>query len=998
MNARPTASNRRASVFPLLPKLNIMSRVLIRSLLSGAVLAVGAGFASGQTLPTPPVPTPGWQFCENPANPHSINYLVGQINDFVNYFKDGGRVPLFQTTIGASGSSLFLAGCPGVAYTVDVAGKFGVGSGPIGSVQTTRDDNMQYTFGMPDDVGNTFCYATINVDGARQTFGTGQFTQFFEGVTDRHIICEQPLNSADVTLQIDVLGDAARYQWDIKNTDAAAHSVGLWQGAWIALLDQSGDVHGYISSPDSRVFIAIPGQRPTQLETIWTRKDNPSVFPPYIDFDWSQSEPYGLRIETGPSPSTTDPVTQVSDATQADVFELGNHGEFVSGPGLLGDYNTTVSNFPDEMFPIVHQTPGIQQSDIPYIDNPAYIIKYDGVTIGGGATRQIVQYFRNTWSQSNYAPPYTVVVDVPQVFNYDPNGLNQLTPNPGQVRVWVDNIRGFTTGEQEVPLENVRVTLDLTNTNGITIQGGGKQQSKTIARINSRQVGWVDFFVVADGIATGVQTMQVTVQAPPGPVKTLTVQTDISTTPKVPVVAGSNLLSLPWDFTDSSWSAILGLSQPTQFQAFKWDPTQQGYVLSTSSQRGVGTWITIPDQNVIPSGTLALNSNPTLPSDMVQGTDIIQLSQGWNLIGNPYPYPIPLGDLIGVPSGDPTRTYKWIDLVGANFVSPSLAFWDTTTSPAAYDFISGNESYMQPNTGYWIYVFDLNLTLSFPPVFLEGAHVNPAIRGGSIVKPQFSAVKQQAVVKPFAQSAAQYRLQIAARTDTELDDKNFVGKADSAQDAKLLKILEPPMGPNQNLGLSIAPEKVGETRLAQSLLATTGSSSWTINVQTVKQGGQVTLTWPNMGSVPKNVAFRLTDVATGTSRDMRRTSGYTFTADANGTRVFKVEAQAGTVSRAVIGNVVVTQGKGRDRTAPFSISYTLSADATTSVRILGSGGREIFTATRGRADRVGENTISWAMRDNANRAVAPGVYRVEITAETTDGERVRKIVPINVIR
>jgi len=206
------------------------------------------------------------------------------------------------------------------------------------------------------------------------------------------------------------------------------------------------------------------------------------------------------------------------------------------------------------------------------------------------------------------------------------------------------------------------------------------------------------------------------------------------------------------------------------------------------------------------------------------------------------------------------------------------------------------------------------------------------------------------------------------------------------------------MGPNQNLGLSIAPEKVGETRLAQSLLATTGSSSWTINVQTVKQGGQVTLTWPNMGSVPKNVAFRLTDVATGTSRDMRRTSGYTFTADANGTRVFKVEAQAGTVSRAVIGNVVVTQGKGRDRTAPFSISYTLSADATTSVRILGAGGREIFTATRGRADRVGENTISWAMRDNANRAVAPGVYRVEITAETTDGERVRKIVPINVIR
>ena len=36
--------------------------------------------------------------------------------------------------------------------------------------------------------------------------------------------------------------------------------------------------------------------------------------------------------------------------------------------------------------------------------------------------------------------------------------------------------------------------------------------------------------------------------------------------------------------------------------------------------------------------------------------------------------------------------------------------------------------------------------------------------------------------------------------------------------------------------------------------------------------------------------------------------------------------------------------------------------------------------------------------DNANRAVAPGTYRVEILAETPDGERVRKIVPVNVIR
>jgi len=293
---------------------------------------------------------------------------------------------------------------------------------------------------------------------------------------------------------------------------------------------------------------------------------------------------------------------------------------------------------------------------------------------------------------------------------------------------------------------------------------------------------------------------------------------------------------------------------------------------------------------------------------------------------------------------------------------------------------------MQPNTGYWIFVSDLTVTLSFPPVFFEGA-----VTGGS------PALKTRSAQPQFVQSSNQYRLQVAARTSTEIDDQNFVGKADNAKDATMMKIYEPPMGPTQNLGVSIGSDKPGDSRLAQSLLNTTGAMKWSVFVNSNK-ADQVTLTWPNMSKVPKNVSFRLTDVATGTSRDMRRTSGYTFQAAATSTREFTIQAQAGTASRAIIGNVVVSQGKGLDRSAPFTISYTLSSDATTTVRILGAGGKEIYTATRGRADVVGENTATWALRDNANRAVAPGIYRVEITAETSDGQRVRKIIPVNVIR
>ncbi|MEA2552848.1 MAG: hypothetical protein QOJ65_1024 [Fimbriimonadaceae bacterium] len=966
-----------------------MSKAIFRSFFLGALTVSSVGLAIAQDpLPPPPV---GWIWCENPPNPHSPDYIVLQISEyFIGNTSGTPDTPLFTTSLGLQGTTGFVAGCPVVPpYAVSHSGRYGFGSGSVGSIHSTIDDNMMYTFGMPDDPGNSFAYTCVALGNPanpqRVLFGTGPWTLFFIGESDRYIVAENDMAGVRTRLNIDVLGDCARYEWKVTNTGPTATPIGLWSGAFIALINSEGTTwKGYIG-PDAP-FISIPGQRPTNLETRWTRRENPALFPAYVNFDWSQSEPYGLRIETGPSPSTTDPRTHVSDASQADEFELGNHGEFVSGPGLLGDSNLSSPTIPDQLFPFVHIEPGFKQSDIPYNTNPGYVIKYDGVNVAPGASRTFVQYYRSTWGQSDYVPPYVVVVDAPKLINFDANGLNQLSPNPATVRVWVDNIRGFTSAEHEVPLVNVRVTLDLTSSTGLTLPGGAKQQTKTIATIGPRRISHVDFQVEADGIASGIQPIVVRVVAPPGPNKTLVANTDISTTPKIPVVAGSNLVTVAWDFDDTSWSSVLGLSQPSQFQAFTWDPVQQGYVLSTSAQRGRGTWLVIVDPSVIPNGYVALQSDPHRPSDMATGTTPIQLQKGWNLIGNPYPYPLPIGQLLGVSSGDPSKSYRWADLVNAGFVSASLAYWDTTSSPPGYKFISGIDAFLQPNVGYWVFVNDASLTLSFPPVFYEGA----------ITSSTANFAKSRAVVDTWTNTDKQWRLQIAARTNDEIDDQNFVGVTTTAANAKLLAIYEPPLAPNQKLGVSILPNTPGQARLAQSLSASTGSQQWTVSVQT-KKAGEVTLTWPNMGSVSKGVQFRVVDVATGTSRDMRRTSGYTFNAEANTTRDFHVEARAGTASRAVIGNVVVS-GDGRARGGAFTISYTLSADATTTVRILGAGGKEVYTATRGRADRVGENTATWAMRDNANRAVAPGTYRVEIIAETTDGERVRKIVPINVIR
>ena len=290
---------------------------------------------------------------------------------------------------------------------------------------------------------------------------------------------------------------------------------------------------------------------------------------------------------------------------------------------------------------------------------------------------------------------------------------------------------------------------------------------------------------------------------------------------------------------------------------------------------------------------------------------------------------------------------------------------------------------LEPNKGYWVRVLTPDdLTFNFPPVFAP------------FVPEQNRKPKQE-----WKQSERQWKLQLTARTSEGIDAQNFVGQASSADQARKMRIFEPPMAPNQVVGISVGGTLNGQpSRMAQSLSDTQGRHEWNILV-TAKQAGDVTVTWPNLGTLPKNIRLRMVDKATGVSRFLRQSSGYTFRMDKPGSRELTLTSEVGGASVAVIGNVVVSRpNRSTDRNAPFTINYNLSADATTSVRILAANGKEVYSASRGRADRAGDNSVVWNLRNNANQAVAPGTYRVEIVAETGNGERVRKIIAVNVVR
>lgn len=901
-----------------------------------------------------------WSICIDPENtqPRSTDHFaIGQQNI------------LTVSATGVSGTTAYFGDdgpCQAGVVTAEMRGGSGFAIGTEGTVQdqnwpdpgnTFIDEFMVLTFGMPQDPARPFQKTAISVNGARTLFGANGLG-FFVGASDRYYQITTTNDGIAVRLRVNVIGDASRYEWQLTNTSTTdTRNVGLWWAQMMGMLSVFPDSTGAAASHNQRGggkngFVLLPSGRPPVTDVRFNRLLDPNSFPAYAEFLFSQSTPVGLRVDNGPSPQTRD-ANGNSDATDVDEFVLGNTGQ------VVGFDTTDIGD-------------GITE-DTGFLGDVGYIQKYNEQPVLPGESRTIVQYFRSPWGNGNYSGLYTAVVDAPRLVSSDPDGLNGLAPNPMTIRVYIDNAQGFARAGNEISLQDVSITLSFP-TNQLSL-APGEVATKNITSVAARQMRFVDFTVEADGIEFGDLPYRVAINSTPGGSKTIDGFVRVSTTPKLNVVTDAQLVSMPWRVDDTSWEAILGLQAPEDFRAYRWDPQQQGYVVASSAQRGFGTWIVSNAE----FGPVDIQGNPSVPSDIPTGAPNIQLKSGWNMIGNPYPYAIPLAQIIGVPAGSSSGVRTWNELVSSGFVGSALVYYDTQL--ADYVFVQGNEAVLLPNRGYWVFVnTQQDLTLSYPAVFA------PGLPGST-----------RRATNPWPQTDRQWRLQLAVRSDKSQDTQNYLGVAATKQEATALRLPEIPMTPVQNVSVSIEEMVNGKAmRMSQAYVEKASRRTWKI-VATTTEATTATLTFPNLSTVPRNVRFRLTDLATNEVRDLRQLSGYAFTTNGAANREFQLEMIPGGTSRAVIGNVVVSQ-PGRNRQAPFTIKYTLSNDASTTIRILSGSGKEVFTVARGRADRTGENEAVWTMRDNANRLVAPGSYRVEILAETAEGERVRKTIPVNVIR
>lgn len=885
--------------------------------------------------------------------------------------------PLFAAFMGVSGTYAYSGindtppGCFNPAITGNVAGRIGFGAGTLGTIQSTLDDDMGFTWGWIGGVIGSSAYAIVREDDAPSLFGSNGFSTSFTGASDTYFFGRTTNGNVQIDLRVDLVADAARLNWKLTNTDTVAHQIALGFGSTVALLSETAfDSRGTGPSLSGLgTYVMVPGIKPPRTERRFTKATDPSNYPGSIYFNWDQENPIGIRVETTRNDATTDPNDPTQSQTDTDSFVLGQSFFLLGWPPLADP-----TDFPN----IIFQEP---ISDVTFAGDDGYIQFWNNQLVAAGNSRTINAFYRSAWGDSLYGKPYSIVVDTPKVVNLNPGDANQFAQNPFTIRVWVDNNRGFSTIDQELPLQDVQVQLLLPD--GLSTVGSS---TKTITRVNPREQGFVDFSVQANDFAAGDLVYQVKITPTPGPQKTLSGIISVVSQPKITLQTDANLITSPWTFVTPTWETILGLTPDADYQAFFWDPVQKGYIISTGPERGRGSWIV----SKIGTTSLALGGSPSAPTDYKIGSPnqppLIDLKPGWNLIGNPYHVSISLGELVGASNSNPTQAYTYADLVKQGLISGALAYWDTGTQN--YGFIQKATDHVEPQKGYWIFVnSSQDVFINFPPVFQTGVRSTPDTS------------------KPWQQTEKQWKLQLAVRNNKgSADDQNFIGFASSTENAKLLRINEPPMAPIKNsMSLSITKKVDGvENRLAQSLSEVTGRQEFTVNVDTStftnpNEPMPMTLTWPNLSTIPKNIRVKLVDVASGETRDLRKVSGYTFQASSNSTRTFKIQVEPGTVSKAIIGSVIAI-GDGRGKNPSIRLNYALSSDATTTVRILGATGKEINTLAAGRADKAGQNEVVWNLRDRANRAVAPGTYRAEIVAEGADGERVRKITPIIVTR
>ncbi|RMG23273.1 MAG: hypothetical protein D6724_08730 [Armatimonadetes bacterium] len=360
------------------------------------------------------------------------------------------------------------------------------------------------------------------------------------------------------------------------------------------------------------------------------------------------------------------------------------------------------------------------------------------------------------------------------------------------------------------------------------------------------------------------------------------------------------------------------------------------------------------------------------PEDRVLHYRIL-LKPGWNMIGNPFPYHVDWQSCQIVTVN--TRELLSIDQATTRGLIRPQLFRYEIVAPGVKDY-----RWSSPPRGQ-LFPFEAHWVWANQEVWLQVNATPSEFRGRS--QSEGERVRGNG-----------WMLQLTARQGDLQDSSNFIGATRSVNERYDLV----PEAPSQPGGVQLyVLGEDGKAALAQDLRElAAGRLQYKVVVRPAVPNQDVVITWQDVVRPAGRMRLSLKDETTGRVVSMNATSSYTFAADANLTpRTFTITVSPDTAGRLVVGGVrVVSGGRGAEG---YTLQYSLSTDANITIRVLSTTG-QLVTQLDSAQRTAGTNSIVWNGRNAAGVAVAPGVYMVEITAETLDGERARVTTPITITR
>jgi len=223
----------------------------------------------------------------------------------------------------------------------------------------------------------------------------------------------------------------------------------------------------------------------------------------------------------------------------------------------------------------------------------------------------------------------------------------------------------------------------------------------------------------------------------------------------------------------------------------------------------------------------------------------------------------------------------------------------------------------------------------------------------------------------------------ATRGANQADSATIIGVTNANDPEATREILKPPAPVKDYVYVGVTKPNV-TGRFAKDLQTGAGAKTWNLEVVS-DQDGPVSLTWPNIGTMPRRVNLSLKDETSGRTVSLRSTSSFQVNVRKGQPTRLVITAKPQASQPLMITNLQATGGRAQ-ATDTRGFTFNVNREATVTMTVETITGKQVGTVVTSRAVSAGQNRFTWAGRAESGAILPPGNYMVKITARAGDDE------------